>query len=519
MAATIGRVRAVFSASTSGLTGGVNQASASMKKMQSSVSSLKGGLSALTMISGAQLFGQIASSATSAVRSLLAMGMAQAEVIDTTSKLADRLGMTYGELSGLAYAGDLAGVGIGTIAKAATKLDVAMVAAANGSATAIAKFDRLGLSVADLSNMNAEERFHAIAEAISRLPTEAERSAAAIALFGPAGAQMLPMFNEGAEGLRKLAEEAEAFGLNLTNAQGVDVENMNDAFTRAQAAISGVVQQLVAYLAPAVDAITTAFSDMIGSVGGATIGQTIGDGIMSGARFLAQIADYVIANFSGVFTYFQAVGMKFSAVWDVAGRVVSFLSGVGNILKAVFLFAASSLGMIVTNLMLAVKKAGEFMGFDMSGMDSAIAGMQAFTTTAFEGSMDAAEAGVQNFNDAFATSAPTWGEAAAGPLTTLVDNAIAKAEDSASALDETSKPAGIVKQQIAVEINKSQETKGIESRSAEGIKEMFRIMRGPTAADEVQEKQLAALDKIADNTEDNGEAGVEEFDLAPAAGA
>ena len=40
MAATIGRVRAVFSASTSGLTGGVNQAAASMKKMQSSVSSL-----------------------------------------------------------------------------------------------------------------------------------------------------------------------------------------------------------------------------------------------------------------------------------------------------------------------------------------------------------------------------------------------------------------------------------------------------------------------------------------------
>ena len=155
MAASIGRVRAVFSASTSGLTGGVNQAAASMKKMQSSVSSLKGGLSALTMISGAQLFGQIASSATSAVRSLLSMGSAQAEVVDKTSKLASRLGMTYSELSGLAHAGALAGVGLDTIGTAATKLDVAMVAAANGSATANAKFERLGLSVADLGNMNA----------------------------------------------------------------------------------------------------------------------------------------------------------------------------------------------------------------------------------------------------------------------------------------------------------------------------------------------------------------------------
>ena len=519
MAATIGRVRAVFSASTSGLTGGVNQAAASMKKMQSSVSSLKGGLSALTMISGAQLFGQIASSATSAVRSLLSMGSAQAEVIDSTSKLASRLGMTYGELSGLAYAGDLAGVGIGTIAKAATKLDVAMVQAVNGSETAIAKFTKLKLSVADLNNMNAEQRFHAIAQAISQLPNEAEKAAAAIRLFGPAGVAMLPMFKDGAKGLQELAVESEKFGRNLTNAQGVDVENMNDAFTRAQKAISGVVQQLVAYLAPAVDAITTAFSDMIGNVGGATIGQTIGDGIMAGARFMAQIADYVIANFSGVFTYFQAVGMKFGAVWDVAGRVVAFLSGVGNILKTVFLFAASSLGSIVANLLIGVKNAGEYMLFDMSGMDSSIAAMQAFSTTAFEGSAAAAGDAVKNFEDAFGAAAPAWGNAAAGPVTTALDAQLAKAKASSTAIDKASKPAGIVKQEIKVEVSKNQETKGIESRSAEGIKEMFRLMRGPTAADEVQEKQLAALDKIADNTEDDGEAGVEEFDLAPAAGA
>ena len=519
MAATIGRVRAVFSASTSGLTGGVNQASASMRKMQSSVSSLKGGLSALTMISGAQLFGQIASSATSAVRSLLSMGSAQAEVVDKTSKLASRLGMTYSELSGLAHAGALAGVGLDTIGTAATKLDVAMVAAANGSATANAKFERLGLSVADLGNMNAEQRFQAIAQAISQLPNEAERAAAAVSLFGRSGAGMLPMFKDGAAGLAAAREEAERFGTALTNAQGTDVENMNDAFTRAQQAISGVVQQLVAYLAPAVDAITTAFSDMIGNVGGATIGQTIGDGIMAGARFMAQIADYVIVNFSGVFTYFQAVGMKFGAVWDVAGRVVAFLSGVANILKTVFLFAVSGLGFVGQTFLQGVKIIGELMAFDMSGMDPAIAAMTAFTTTAFEGSVDAAGDAVKNFEDAFGAAAPSWGDAAAGPLTTALDAAVSQAERSAAAIDEASKPSGIVQQEIKVEIVKKQETKGIESRSAEGIKEMFRLMRGPTEADDIAKQQLQALENIADNTDNDGGADVDEYDLAPAAGA
>ena len=517
MAATIGRVRAVFSASTSGLTGGVNQASASMRKMQGSVASLKGGLSALTMISGAQLFGQIASSATSAVRSLLSMGSAQAEVIDSTSKLASRLGMTYGELAGLAHAAELDGVSLDTLGTAATKLDVALVNAAKGSATANAKFERLGLSVDDLGNMNAEQRFQAIAQAISLLPNEAEKSAAAIALFGKSGAGMLPMFRGGAAGLQAMSIEAEKFGQKLTNAQGVDVENMNDSFSRAQAAISGVVKQLVAYLAPAVDAITTAFSDMIGSVGGANIGQTIGDGIMAGARFLAQIADYVYENFSGVFSYFQAVGAKFGSVWDAAGRVVAFLSGVTNSLKAVWTFAAAMLGKTIGGLLSGVKAAGKLLGFKMTGMDPAIAAMKAFSKTALGDSEKAAKAAVKDFGAAFGETAPTWGKAAVGPVTTALDAALAKAKASATAIDKASAPTGIVKQEIKVEIVKKQETQGIESRSAEGIKEMFRIMRGANGGD-VQKEILDGINRIADNTDDDA-VEIDEFDLSPAAGA
>ena len=702
MAATIGRVRAVFSASTSGLTSGVNQASASMRKMQSSVSSLKGGLTALTMINGAQLFGSIASSASSAVRSLLSMGSAQAEVVDKTSKLASRLGMTYAELAGLEHAGALAGVGLDTIGTAATRIDVAVVGAANNSEKAKEKFTKLGLAAvavagdsgaadvalqklglstvavvggsdaadaalqklglsavavvggsdaagaalqklglssatlggmaapqrleaitdaiarlpdeaeraaakvsllgqagtdlasmtapqklqtitaaisklpgaaeqaaaklallgqagtdlssmnplermqaitdavskipdvaeraavklvllgaagSDLNSMNAEQRFQAIAEAISKLPTEAEKSAAAIAFFGKSGAAMLPMFKDGAAGLQAMAIEAERFGKNLTNAQGVDIEDMNDSFSRVQEAISGVVKQLVARLAPAVTALTTAFSDMIGNVGGATIGQRIGDGIMAGARFLAMIADYVYTNFKGVFDYFQAVGSRFGAVWDVASRVVSFLEGVVLSLKTVWLFAAFVMGKTIAGLLDGLKGAGELMWFDMSGLDPAIEAMKEFANHTFYDSVKSAKGSVAAFKAAFADSAPAWGKMAAGPITTTLDAALAKAKASASNIDKASKPMGIVRQEIKVEIVKKQETKGIESRSAEGIKEMFRLMRGPTEADDIAKQQLQALENIADNTEDDGGADVDEYDLAPAAGA
>jgi hypothetical protein len=89
--AAIGKVSAVFTANSSGLVAGVNQASAAMRKMEGSVSSLGGGIRALVAIQGAQLFGSIASSATGYVRSLISMGQAQADVIDSQSKLASNI--------------------------------------------------------------------------------------------------------------------------------------------------------------------------------------------------------------------------------------------------------------------------------------------------------------------------------------------------------------------------------------------------------------------------------------------
>ena len=248
-----------------------------MRKMQNDVKGLRSGLSMLTAISGAQLFGSIASGASQAIRSLIGMGAAQAEVVDATNKMSARLGVTYGEMAGLAHAGALVDVSMETIGGAMTKADIAFVKAANGSKVAMAAFDTLGLSVESLNGMSAAERFEAIAQAISQLPTEAERSAAAVRIFGRSGVELLPIFEQGAAGIQAARAEAERFGLTLTGAQAGNIDAMGDSFDRAKQAISGVIQQIVAYLAPAIESVTSQFSDLIGSVGGATIGQTIGE--------------------------------------------------------------------------------------------------------------------------------------------------------------------------------------------------------------------------------------------------
>ena len=47
-----------------------------------------------------------------------------------------------------------------------------------------------------------------------------------------------------------------------------------------------------------------------------------------------------------------------------------------------------------------------------------------------------------------------------------------------------------------------QELKAIDSRSKEGIAEMFRLMRGET--EDAAERTARATERIADNTEDMG---------------
>ena len=495
----IGKVSAVFTANSSGLVTGVNQAASSMRRMQGQVSSLAGNMRTLVAIQGAQFFGGIMSAAGGYVRSLVSMGNAQAQVIDSQSKLAARLGMTYGEFSGLALAGDLAGVGMDSIANAATKADVAFVKAVNGSATARKSFEGLGLSLEELGGMSAAERFQAISSAIAELPTEAQRSAAAVQLFGRAGAQLLPLFAGGAEGIQQAAEQAERLGLALTTAQGQDVEAMNDAFTLAGQAMNGVVQQVVAYLAPAVKNVADTFTNLVGSIGGANIGQAIGDGILQGARFLAGIGDWLITNLSGVWEYVSQIGGQWNNVVGFLGRAGAFLAGVFDAAQVGLLLVVRGFSGTFEGLATIAQQIGKFLRFDTSSLDAVVAGAQAFNAEIDRGITENINSAAKNMEFAM-TGDPAMaaaGAAVAGPLTTALDSAIAQAQASASQIDEAG--AGVAAQMaesVAAAVE-PQAIKGIDSRSSEGVAEMFRLMRG---GDSVQEQQLSALEQIAANT-------------------
>jgi hypothetical protein len=428
------------------------------------------------------------------------MAGAESETIDQTSKLARRLGMTYGELSGLSLAGNLAGVSMDTIGAAATKADVAFVKAAQGSKQAQAAFAGVGLSVEELQGLSPAERFQKITDAIAGLPTEAERARAAVALFGKSGSELLPLFEGGANGIRAATEQAKRFGSALTNEQGQSVENMNDAFTRAYAAVSGVVQQVVAFLAPAIQGVTDTFTNLIGGIGGANVGQFIGEGIMVGAQFLAGIADWMISGIGSAFEYAGVV----SEVWN---RVVSALQAIFFIGESVF----KGVGAIITSAIAKGAMILDALPDSVAGTGWAEFGKSMENSAnklARDSEAAAGKAATAAGNVITGDTMNTGQFQGAGTLATIMADGLDKARADAAAMN-ASQGQTVGSGGGLISASNDKELKGTDSRSKEGVAEMFRLMRG--ANDDIAERQLETLEKIHEDLSEGSDETVVDF--------
>jgi hypothetical protein len=510
--AAIGKVSAIFTASTAGLTAGCSRAVQSLASVEHSLASLRTGMAALVTISGARFMADLAASASLAATRMMDMGKQEAELIDSTSKLAARLGTTYREMAGIGLAADLAGVSLGTIGKAMTKADVAFVRASEGSAIAKLAFDGIGVSLDSLQNTTAAERFSRIADAISAIPSEAERAAASIRLFGKAGTELLPLFADGAKGIGEATKEARLFGIALTNAQGRDVEGMNDAFTRAATAVRGIVVQFTARLAPTIQNITDMFTKFVTSAGTMQIGQGIGDALIAGSYALASVGDHAIEGFRNVFGLLADIGTSWETVFDAGKVAAGMFDTAAGALKGVIASIGFALTGAITVALQGVQTTLQAVGMSSRGLDASLAAMKAFTASL-------GSSAVAGFNSAGTGAGNIFGAVSGEkvarqmerPLTTMFETAVRsglfRAQSSMKQTDFAARlnvsggagAAGVgAMQQFSPGLS-TQAVNATSINSREGIAEMLRFIRGESN-DDVAHEQLDVQREIAKNT-------------------
>lgn len=180
--------------------------------------------------------------------------------IDRISKLSRTLGISVEDLRKLELAASLSGVEMETLARGVRTLNKSAVDfTRDGSGTAAKAFETLGITTTDL-NENLGDQFKVlelVAERLQDVENSAVRSSIAQDLFGGRASELLLVLEEGAEGLARISDEAQSFGLILSTATARNVEAANDSFNRLGQLFKGLRDTVVGALAPAFEKLAT----------------------------------------------------------------------------------------------------------------------------------------------------------------------------------------------------------------------------------------------------------------------
>jgi hypothetical protein len=351
--------------------------------------------------------------------------------------LSDRTGESAGNLMLLQRAFQNAGSSAEAVGPAINKLQKFMVDAANGSDKNNEALSRLGLTFKDLEGKAPIDQMQILAERIQQIPEPAERSAAAMSIFGKSGGQLLPV-------LMNLSGE-------LETAKG-QLGSMPDIMTRFNKVFDDVSDNieiikgkfmefaagLLSKVAPALEFITTVMTQFDAAAFGERIGQALigaGQGMqafksamdalalgefklameiafnamrLSAAESFNSIVKHAQASFSAVAEFLKAVlgpgsglytiitgtfetlGMKFSrSVGEGLKTILEVIPGWGSIMAARIAESIDVLDMSIANKSSQMKNAlaqvpaDLVYGFNEAGkaFDKTLAGSKDFINT------------------------------------------------------------------------------------------------------------------------------------------
>ncbi len=177
------------------------------------------------------------------------------EAGDSIGDAADALGLSVKAYQQFSGAAKLAGVSAEQFEAGIKLLQDRLANAVAKGGDAAAPFRTLGVAFQTATGQarSAEDVFLELAEAFKGIENPAERVNLALDVLGKSGAKFLPLFAEGAEGIRNFADEAEALGLVIDERLIRDAGKANDRLEILSSVIGTKLTQAFLNVAPYVD--------------------------------------------------------------------------------------------------------------------------------------------------------------------------------------------------------------------------------------------------------------------------
>lgn len=258
-------------------------------------------------------FGKVSDAAMAAVSvaaagAAVALGVAVKGAIDHAdelSKAAQKAGVTTEALSRLEYAAKLSDVSLESLTGGLGKLGRIMVDVASGGAVgAKTAFEALGVSVTTATGALRDPNavLADLADRFAQMEAGATKTALAVEIFGKSGADLIPLLNNGAAGLRAMGKESDALGRTISTSTGFAAEEFNDTLSRMGLTLDGVFLKIAEAALPALQE----FADFLSSPQFAQAAETFGSTMVAVMNGVVQAIAGVTNAARDLFQYLSA---------------------------------------------------------------------------------------------------------------------------------------------------------------------------------------------------------------------
>jgi hypothetical protein len=242
-------------AQTEGLSAAVESAKASLTSLVDTVGGITSGFVGVgEAIAGAFALDKVADFASR-----------MAELGTQTERTAAMLGLTTETVSEFNLAAQLSGSSAESMSHSMVLLARNMEQAIGGAQRQRSAFTALGISSEFLRQHqnDLQGTIEKIAEAFQRTADGPAKTAIAMTLLGRAGAQMIPILDQGTEGLARVREMGERTGTILSDKTAKGMHETHEKMTELGAAVQGFGIALFERFKTVIDGVTTALTFLI----------------------------------------------------------------------------------------------------------------------------------------------------------------------------------------------------------------------------------------------------------------
>lgn len=182
--------------------------------------------------------------------------------VENLGNIADKLGVSFEFIQTLEEAANRSGTSIDAVSAAFGRLQKSVLGVDEESKAAQKALAEIGVTAEELQQLSPEDQYQRIGVALAGIEDPARRTATATALFGRAGADLIPFFNN----LPGATADIERFGRSLTAIDRRRIDEFGAGLDALGVATQGLGQSLLLPFVGLGEGIATAFAEITAGV-------------------------------------------------------------------------------------------------------------------------------------------------------------------------------------------------------------------------------------------------------------